>query len=1200
MSSLPAKTPPPKRTFVSSVSFAERYVRADFFRNSRSYRIGIITVAIAVLAMSVIESVVSRVGLVFLRLGELNVGENDMIIRSNFVNGISLNETWVTDMLGASANLAVGSTPRWAIPAFARSRVNEDAFTDAYLFLMDSEKEDSIDLGRAFRPRLLNEQEAYISRTIADRLGVRSNAGDRIFVDVPVSDLTGSLGVDLSQFSNITALNTTQQTDAILAILGLQPSQQVTVNIPIVDSQQALEDTINGISIGGINITSIINATTLEQLILDNQGSTVIQVTGNQIASLVVSNFPTISNVISNLQDLRLEAIVLDAVESPDGKWPSLMGNVVVMDSKYLPALLDNVFENTPALQSLRALRDLSLIAGTALIPGTFTSALERPNEYAFTITVQYKDRINAYQKKRAEMLRDVIKFSDSVYETLGVDFDGENYVPLATYLNTPIPVLFRQSFLIIDIMIIILACLLIYNLMLDNIADKVYEYGMIRALGLLKTDLSKILVFQALVYAIPGTGFGLVLGVLVFLGFGSLIASQASVDFPEQVPFAMSAGLLGLGIGIAIPLFSNLLLVRTAMSSTLRDALDITTHALDSTKVTVVRLQNLGISGRVLSFGVACFAIGFVSYYLFPYALLYQDYDLAFGILTVIIIGMVLGLASISMALQSLMETGLSYVLILWFDAPLRALVRKNLGAHRSRNHKTAVIFTLSLAFIVFGTAMRMNQQNMIFDAIKSFYGADIRLTSDTTTSPLNVERLTEILEREKGPNGVVADYSFATYPLRQTNSVSDSKETNLGGNPTVAVEVIGVQPNLLNTLDLDFFEFSDKDPRYSYRNVLGSPDVVRSLYETGPSHTAISSQSVLTSPLEGLNPSVAQKTQSDVQGVIDKFNAEVVDVIASESVRLVCSLSTSTLHLLRNEARRDSPFVGSQVRYSLLRSRAFVKKMAGFSFSGYRGSFRGDTSLLVPIPAYERMLKNMQNASMVAEPGFEIQEDVKYKDLYIRVKSGASDRQIDFLENTVKNAVESTSIRVLVIRSTLRNLNVFTDFVGSLFNLVLVVALILCFFSLFLSVYGNVRENSWEYGVLRSLGLSVRQLFRVYIYEANCVIFSAIINGTITGLIITYLLSLFTTIWTENPLRLTFNVGAYIGVILAALAITFIAVAVPLSRLNRIDIALVLRGADIDAQPGTGKDRSKGEDEEGGKDSDKPVSWWRALWGM
>jgi ABC-type lipoprotein release transport system permease subunit len=62
-------------------------------------------------------------------------------------------------------------------------------------------------------------------------------------------------------------------------------------------------------------------------------------------------------------------------------------------------------------------------------------------------------------------------------------------------------------------------------------------------------------------------------------------------------------------------------------------------------------------------------------------------------------------------------------------------------------------------------------------------------------------------------------------------------------------------------------------------------------------------------------------------------------------------------------------------------------------------------------------------------------------------------------------------------------------------------VIAVILCFFVLWLSFIANVKENSWEFGVLRAVGLNVSKVIRMYIYEAICIILSAVVIGTTIG---------------------------------------------------------------------------------------------------
>lgn len=108
---------------------------------------------------------------------------------------------------------------------------------------------------------------------------------------------------------------------------------------------------------------------------------------------------------------------------------------------------------------------------------------------------------------------------------------------------------------------------------------------------------------------------------------------------------------------------------------------------------------------------------MGFIVYYLIPYAFTFQNLTLFFTILIFILIGnflfftcdssgMLLGLSLIGMTLQPYAERLAIYLLIWGSDyRTLSQLVRKNLSSHSRRNIKTAVMFTTSLAFMYYFT---------------------------------------------------------------------------------------------------------------------------------------------------------------------------------------------------------------------------------------------------------------------------------------------------------------------------------------------------------------------------------------------------------------------------------------------------------------------------------------------------------------
>jgi len=70
--------------------------------------------------------------------------------------------------------------------------------------------------------------------------------------------------------------------------------------------------------------------------------------------------------------------------------------------------------------------------------------------------------------------------------------------------------------------------------------------------------------------------------------------------------------------------------------------------------------------------------------------------------------------------------------------------------------------------------------------------------------------------------------------------------------------------------------------------------------------------------------------------------------------------------------------------------------------------------------------------------------------------------------------------------VGSTLGMLQIFIILVGF-------IAFSLSFFLLIISTTSNIKENMWELGVLRAIGLRKAQILRIYLYESIVVTLSA-----------------------------------------------------------------------------------------------------------
>jgi ABC-type antimicrobial peptide transport system permease subunit len=133
-----------------------------------------------------------------------------------------------------------------------------------------------------------------------------------------------------------------------------------------------------------------------------------------------------------------------------------------------------------------------------------------------------------------------------------------------------------------------------------------------------------------------------------------------------------------------------------------------------------------------------------------------------------------------------------------------------------------------------------------------------------------------------------------------------------------------------------------------------------------------------------------------------------------------------------------------------------------------------------------------------------------------------------------------------------------VFTFIVG----VIGVISLILTFFLLLVATTQNIKDNIWEYGVLRSMGVTKAQGKRIFMYEAFLVIVTAGVLGILIGIIVACLVTAQFNMFLELPFRLEFPTFLVSLLCLVALTTTYMAVHYPVAAVNKSTISKVLRG--------------------------------------
>jgi len=205
---------------------------------------------------------------------------------------------------------------------------------------------------------------------------------------------------------------------------------------------------------------------------------------------------------------------------------------------------------------------------------------------------------------------------------------------------------------------------------------------------------------------------------------------------------------------------------------------------------------------------------VGFSTYYLVPYTLAKGKNTMLFLLMNLILVLVILGLAFICMLLFEYCER-----LLLWIcmqtccrrDRRLHHVIKKNMEAHRQRNAKTSIMFTLAISYLIFSASSFLLLSAMITDTTQSLIGADIRVGN--TDGFLNEIRIAEFLEGQKTATGnPVIDYAFRTASLTDffylaTGNGDTDRIYSLGGYKDTKVHLYGVPQNFMNVIDTNYY---------------------------------------------------------------------------------------------------------------------------------------------------------------------------------------------------------------------------------------------------------------------------------------------------------------------------------------------------------------------------------------------------------
>eukprot|EP01116_Phalansterium_solitarium_P010119 TRINITY_DN2458_c0_g2_i3.p1 TRINITY_DN2458_c0_g2~~TRINITY_DN2458_c0_g2_i3.p1 ORF type:complete len:1000 (-),score=386.52 TRINITY_DN2458_c0_g2_i3:162-3161(-) len=736
------------------------------------------------------------------------------------------------------------------------------------------------------------------------------------------------------------------------------------------------------------------------------------------------------SSTLGTDVDLVYVPLLVAAVFSDaGGKFGSDINNALVMElSGFMGWLAEQV---NPALNDTRSqplLRSFELA------------------QYASSVVINLPPpRIVPYLDSNFDNVQaSLVKFSANAAYQLGFN-QLDIQLPLLTQLST------TQFFglflgLILNIVIVILlllSCMLVYSLLATNVESRTFEMGVLRMLGTTRQALVGLLLLQAFAYSVPAWALGLAIGAVLFVVVAAVL--QVLIGTAVSTSLSLDAVLVATALGVLIPLVSAVFPIRSALAKSLHESLDVRRSKTKAVEISINRSEAGSVSVPLVLVGLLLSAFGFGVYLVFPMSLLTMNLALLLNMFFALLLAMLLGCVIVSLNVQHTLEQIVVALLLFWDKLAVTTLVSKNLVAHRRRNRKTAIMFALSLGFIIFisvsftstldSFTYQLQRDNAVLLRVQVPSSSRVQDNSDVISSVRQLEQVVV-------GNALVASHSWQTKSLRAV----------VPGLTALAVSSVG--------------------------HVFAAPHNVYAV-----------SSNYFSTVLPGFLK-VKQRLASD-----DDFTlAEQLYTVDGSKSAVLGSLFSTSLSLslggpfLLDATVRNASYSGAVLHR--LKAAAFVDSCPGFVMSAFPSATLQDA--LVSLPSLVRL----------SGGGLASVDDIPLAALLVRLVDGASNAEFDLVKSQLNGAIGSdTGVSVWDYREAAAPMSSASQLLSLLFDLLTIVALLVSSFSLTSSMYTNVFEQAKEIGVLRSVGISNALLYRIYVFEAFVLVFSSALLGLLIG---------------------------------------------------------------------------------------------------
>ncbi|MHA1490995.1 MAG: ABC transporter permease [Promethearchaeota archaeon] len=677
-------------------------------------------------------------------------------------------------------------------------------------------------------------------------------------------------------------------------------------------------------------------------------------------------------------------------------------------------------------------------------------------------------------------------------------------------------------------ILSILITGILIHSILSTSAEERIREFGIIRVVGGKKEYPIKMVLLEGFLMGLFGSIIGIIVSLFITPPIASGFFTMFELDFTELVFIIKAPTII---ISFFIGTFISLLVALMPALTTVRiDIIKAITPF--HTKEEGWEIKKEG-SMNVKSFlvGMSIATIGMLIFILLPNIMITGDIMLIAGLFIGLLSAILIGLVFASVGIIPLIQK-----LFLGIISPgirkYSHIINISLKRYRRRNTSTVVMFAISFSFIFFITTYsQMNSEHMALN-MRFQYGGDLVIINQGSDSDAVNLEMVEELNTEFAGIDKVATTLYNTIDI--TAIISTLFATSEEG--------VGFEETSSESQLMGLFQFFSTELQTKYETKIGDipnhQELDAGLISVDKDFLDLIDKDLLiwSSTGSGFNYSFTEMFKHNNTCIIAKSIANVLGIEdVGETVRLT----------FYDPQVKNDP--GNITIFTVVGISGGIPGFFNFRSSEFAASGGG---VMISQENYMRLMN-------VANPG---EKSMVIDKIFINLMD-TSEENIEDTKNAIRTKYGNKRFTIDDAISKVKYVTEMNARQSALLEFILMFTIIICIFGLVSSMYAVLMERKFEIGILRSMGMKVKNVRNMFLIESMIIMLSSGIMGTIIGSYSAYLMETNIGLLTEMPVVFSINIDVLLRVFILSVSIGVLFMYLILFKLSKQTIMDIFR---------------------------------------